>query len=162
MFSDFLVFLILAVTVYSSFASDIALELIDDFDQESVVSSNEMENESFQWIGSYNESSDGSGNESTPPPLTITSPTQSSAAATTTSTTTTTADKTEKPTTQITTTTTTLTQPPGPLKCSTCNVDEIGPYAHRAGSGGCIRTRTRLQIELFVVCSVLYEIIYII
>ena len=138
------------VTVYSSFASDIALELIDDVDRESVVLSNKLENESFQWIGSYDESGEGSENESTTPPLNITSPTQSSAATKTTSTTTTTAEKTEKPTTQITTT----TQPPGPLKCSTCNVDEIGPYAHRAGSGGCIRTRTRFQIELFVICGI--------
>ena len=109
-----------------------------------------MENESFQWIGSYNESSEGYDNESTTPPLTITSSTPSSAATTTATTTTTTAKTTEKPTTQITTT----TQPPGPLKCSTCNVDEIGPYAHRAGSGGCIRTRTRFQIELLVICRI--------
>ena len=151
MFSVFLVFVFLAVTVYSSFASDIVLELIDDFDQESVVSSDKLENESFQWIGSYNESGEGSEISSTTLPLIITSPTQSSAATTTTSTTTTTAEKTEKPTTQITTTTTTITtQPPGSLKCSTCNVDEIGPYAHRAGSGGCVRTRTRFQIRTFI------------
>ena len=151
MSSDFLVFVFLAVTVYSSFASDIALELIDDVDRESVVLSNKLENESFQWIGSYDESGEGFEIESTTPPINITSTTQSSAATTTTSTTTTTtAEKTEKPTTQITTT----TQPPGPLKCSTCNVDEIGPYAHRAGSGGCIRTRTRFQIELFVICGI--------
>lgn len=151
MSSDFLVFVFLAVTVYSSFASDIALELIDDVDRESVVLSNKLENESFQWIGSYDESGEGFEIESTTPPINITSTTQSSAATTTTSTTTTTtAEKTEKPTTQITTT----TQPPGPLKCSTCNVDEIGPYAHRAGSGGCIRTRNRFQIELFVICGI--------
>ena len=155
MFSDFLVFLILAVTVYSSFASDIALELIDDFDHESVVSSNELENETIQWIGSYNDGSynDGSGDEtdiSTTLPPRETSSTKSSTATTTPTTTTTTAEKTEKPTTQITTTTTKTTQPPGPLKCSTCNVDEIGPYAHRAGSGGCTRTRTRFQIRTFI------------
>ena len=64
------------------------------------------------------------------------------------------AEQTSKPTTQITTTTTsepmtTTTQSPGPLKCSTCNVDEIGPYALKAGSGGCIRTRIRFQITQY-------------
>jgi len=121
------VFNFFAITIYSAIAFDFALETSgDDVDQESPV---------------Y----EGSG-ETTPAPTSRVSSSQTPTTSTTT-TTTTTAEQTSKPTTQITTTTTTskptttTTQPPGPLKCSTCNVDEIGPYALKAGSGGCIRTR---------------------
>ena len=138
-------------------AFDIALETIDDVDQESLVDE---------------------GLESTTP-VTVVSSSQTPTTSTTTTTTTTTtaAEQTSKPTTQITTTTskqtttttseptTTTTQPPGPLKCSTCNVDEIGPYALKAGSGGCIRTRIRFQItqlRLYYKAHNIWLILYIV
>ena len=84
---------------------------------------------SHEEINYFNESfyetdgASGDGPPTTQPPTTQQSSTEPS----------------EDPTTTTAPTTTSPTSEP--LKCETCSVDKIGPYAIKAGEGGCKKTR---------------------
>ena len=99
---------------------------------------------SVEEINYFNETDESGDKPTTQPPTTQQSSTEAGDDPPTTLSSTTQPPTTQRSSTEPSEDPTTTTAPQNePLKCETCSVDKIGPYAIKAGEGGCKKTRIR-------------------